>query len=246
MIELKDVSLSFKNGFKEVTALNSVSLKVPKGQIYGILGQSGSGKSTLLRTMNGLLRPQSGQVIVNSQCLDTISKAKLNQLRQSIGFVFQEPRLLNNLTVGQNLETILEIQNSKQSLSIEDALNLVGLSDKLNAYPSSLSGGQKQRVAIARAIINLPQILLLDEPTSALDEYSMAQIVQVLKTIHQKLGITMVLVSHQIALIKAMCQQACIFDNGQVIEEVTLVQKNSHPIHLSYQEFVLEALSDEF
>ena len=242
MIELKDVHLSFVHDNKLVPALNKVSLVINEGEIFGVLGQSGSGKSTLLRTINGLLLPQSGYVRVDQQDINGLSRKEINRLRQSIGFVFQEPRLLNNLTIRQNLQTILKIQKKPDALSIEEALTLVGLLDKIDAYPSQLSGGQKQRVAIARAILNNPKILLLDEPTSALDEYSMLKIAEVLREIHKQLGVTMVLVSHQITFIKALCHKVGILNHGRVVEIVEISPHQERLTQGHYHEFVMEAL----
>ena len=196
MIELKHINKIY-NGFN---ALNDISLTIKDGEICGIIGQSGAGKSTLVRCINMLEPPTSGDVIVNGRNMVTLSKRELRKERKKIGMIFQHFNLLSSRTVYENVAFPLELSNvpqGEQKERINDILELVGLADYRNKYPAQLSGGQKQRVGIARAIVSNPSVLLSDEATSALDPETVKSILQLLKDINKKLGITIVMITHQ-------------------------------------------------
>lgn len=196
MIELKHINKIY-NGFN---ALNDISLTIKDGEICGIIGQSGAGKSTLVRCINMLEPPTSGDVIVNGRNMVTLSKRELRKERKKIGMIFQHFNLLSSRTVYENVAFPLELSNvpqGEQKERINDILELVGLADYRNKYPAQLSGGQKQRIGIARAIVSNPSVLLSDEATSALDPETVKSILQLLKDINKKLGITIVMITHQ-------------------------------------------------
>ena len=205
MIELKNVSKTFDSGTGEVDALKNVSLTIEDGDIYGIIGMSGAGKSTLVRCINLLERPTSGEVIVNGEHLDTMSPAQLRAARRDITMIFQHFNLLMQRTCLKNICFPMEISGVKKADAEKKArelLELVGLPDKADAYPAQLSGGQKQRIAIARALATNPKVLLCDEATSALDPKTTRQILELIKDINAKLGITVVIITHQMSVVK--------------------------------------------
>jgi len=220
-IELKNVSKSYHTSSDTFKAVESESLEIEESDIYGIIGFSGAGKSTLLRMINLLERPDEGSVKVNGQDLTRLTEKELLRARQSIGMIFQHFNLLNNLTVYQNVSFPLEIAGLPKHLRkqrIEECLAIVGLEDKINAYPAKLSGGQKQRVAIARALANQPQVLLCDEPTSALDPFTTESILEFLQDINKKLGITIVIVTHEMHVIRTICTKVSVMDKGRIVE----------------------------
>jgi len=209
-------------------ALNGVSLSVYRGEIFGIIGLSGAGKSTLIRCMNMLESPSSGNIFFDSGTTEPnlvditeLSFGQLSNLRKNIGMIFQGFNLLNQRTVIKNVYLPLEIAHNKNDITkqyAQNLLDLVGLSDKQNAYPSMLSGGQKQRVAIARALANRPKVLLCDEPTSALDPETTKGILALLKEINRELGITVVIITHEMSVIERICNRVAILDKGVVVE----------------------------
>ena len=222
MIELKNVSKTFDSGNGEVDALKNVSLTIEDGDIYGIIGMSGAGKSTLVRCINLLERPTSGEVIVNGEHLDTMSPAQLRAARRDITMIFQHFNLLMQRTCLKNICFPMAISGVKKADAEEKArelLELVGLPDKADAYPAQLSGGQKQRIAIARALATNPKVLLCDEATSALDPKTTRQILELIKDINAKLGITVVIITHQMSVVKEVCNHVAILDDGCVAEE---------------------------
>ncbi len=222
MIELKNVSKTFDSGTGEVDALRNVSLTIQDGDIYGIIGMSGAGKSTLVRCINLLERPTDGEVIVNGEHLDTMSPARLRAARRDITMIFQHFNLLMQRTCLKNICFPMEISGVKKADAEKKArelLELVGLPDKADAYPSQLSGGQKQRIAIARALATNPKVLLCDEATSALDPKTTRQILELIKDINAKLGITVVIITHQMSVVKEVCHHVAILDEGCVAEE---------------------------
>ena len=222
MIELKNVSKTFDSGTGEVDALKNVSLTIEDGDIYGIIGMSGAGKSTLVRCINLLERPTSGEVIVNGEHLDTMSPSQLRAARRDITMIFQHFNLLMQRTCLKNICFPMEISGVKKADAEEKArelLELVGLPDKADAYPAQLSGGQKQRIAIARALATNPKVLLCDEATSALDPKTTRQILELIKDINAKLGITVVIITHQMSVVKEVCNHVAILDDGCVAEE---------------------------
>jgi D-methionine transport system ATP-binding protein len=220
-IEIKNLSkvYSAKNG--TVEALQDVSLSIPKNEIYGVIGLSGAGKSTLVRCMNLLEKPDSGEILIEGQNLLAMGKEQLRVQRQKIGMIFQHFNLLEQQTVLKNVCFPLEIRKVPAKERKEKALSLlkkVGLEEKVNAYPSQLSGGQKQRVAIARVLANDPDILLCDEATSALDPETTKTILDLLKDIHDTLGITIVIITHEMRVIQEICTQVAVLDHGTVQE----------------------------
>lgn len=222
MIELKDVSVVFKQKHGNFTAVDQVSLHIKKGDIFGIVGGSGAGKSTLVRTINGLQKVTSGQVIVDGEDVGSLSTHEIRNLRKKIGMIFQHFNLISRKTVGENIEFALKIQKypkNKRRARTKELLELVGLDDKQDVYPASLSGGQKQRVGIARALAAEPKILLCDEATSALDVQTTEEIVDILKEINRKLGITIVFITHQLEVAKSLFTQVAVMSQGKIIEE---------------------------
>ena len=208
-----------KNG--SVEALKGVSLSIGKGEIFGVIGLSGAGKSTLVRCMNLLERPDSGDVLLNGESLLKLSKEQLRLRRQKIGMIFQHFNLLEQQTVLENVCFPLEIRGIPRKERREKALELlekVGLADKANAYPAQLSGGQKQRIAIARALANEPKVLLCDEATSALDPTTTRSILSLLKEINERLGITIIVITHEMRVVEEICSRVAILDASQVAE----------------------------
>lgn len=222
MIELKNVSKTFDSGTGEVDALKNVTLTINDGDIYGIIGMSGAGKSTLVRCINLLEKPSSGEIIVNGERLDTMSPAQLRAARRNITMIFQHFNLLMQRTCLKNICFPMELAGVKKAEAEKRArelLELVGLPDKANAYPAQLSGGQQQRIAIARALATDPKVLLCDEATSALDPKTTRQILELIKDINRKLGITVVIITHQMSVVKEVCNHVAILDDGEVVEE---------------------------
>ena len=222
MIELKHVSKTFDSGTAGgVDALKDVSLTIEDGDIYGIIGMSGAGKSTLVRCINLLEKPTSGEIIVNGQRLDTMTPAQLRAARREITMIFQRFNLLMQRTCLRNVCFPMELAGAKRAEAEQRArelLELVGLPDKADSYPAQLSGGQQQRVAIARALATHPKVLLCDEATSALDPNTTRQILELIRDINQKLNITVVVITHQMSVVKEICSHVAILDEGRVAE----------------------------
>ncbi|WP_437889694.1 methionine ABC transporter ATP-binding protein [Phytobacter sp. V91] len=219
MIEIDGLSKRYAGTGRP--ALNNVSLSIPKGAIYGILGRSGAGKSTLIRCLNLLERPTTGRIIINGHDITQLDKAGLREHRLRTGMIFQHFNLLHARTVADNVAVPLEIAGTPKALRrerVEELLWLVGLSDKAQAFPSQLSGGQKQRVGIARALAARPDVLLCDEATSALDPETTASVLALLADINQKLKLTIVLITHELEVVKTLCDHASLLENGEVIE----------------------------
>ena len=222
MIELKHVSKTYDSGANGgVDALKDVSLTIEDGDIYGIIGMSGAGKSTLVRCINLLERPTKGEIIVDGQRLDTMTPAQLRAARRNMAMIFQQFNLLMQKSVARNVRYPLEIAGAPKKQANErvmELLKIVGLEEKANAYPAQLSGGQKQRVAIARALASNPEMLLCDEATSALDPKTTRQILELIRDINQKLNITVVIITHQMSVVKEVCSHVAILDDGCVAE----------------------------
>ncbi len=232
MIEITNLTKSFASKSGEVTALEDVSLSIGTGEIYGIIGMSGAGKSTLVRCMNYLEQPTKGSVSVDGRVLGELSKQDLAQLRREIAMVFQHFNLLMQRTVLANVLFPLKLAKMPKADAQRKAmelLELVGLSDKAKAYPSQLSGGQKQRVAIARALATEPKVLLCDEATSALDPMTTRSILALLKDINQKLGLTIVIITHEMAVIREICTRVAVMENARLVEEGTVEEVFAHP-----------------
>ena len=259
MIKLNNITKIFTLPDKKLTALDNVSLHVPKGQICGVIGASGAGKSTLIRCVNLLERPTHGAVVIDDVDLTQLSDAELVKTRRQIGMIFQHFNLLTSRTVFENVALPLELENKSKAEIQEKTtalLALVGLSDKHNVYPANLSGGQKQRVAIARALASDPKVLLCDEATSALDPATTQSILKLLKEINRTLGITILLITHEMEVVKRICDQVAVIDKGRLIEQGTVSEIFSNPktelaqdfisstFHITLPEEYLENLSD--
>ena len=222
MIRLTNLSKTFGTGPRAVQALKNVNLHVPRGQIHGVIGLSGAGKSTLIRCVNLLERPTTGTVEVDGQELTGLAGPALNQARHRIGMIFQHFNLLTSRTVFDNVALPLELMGVKGAEikeRVTPLLELVGLADKAKQYPAQLSGGQKQRVAIARALASRPQVLLCDEATSALDPQTTASILELLQDINQKLGLTILLITHEMEVVKTICHRVGLISGGELVEE---------------------------
>ena len=222
MIELEQISKTFGTGQNSVHAIRNVSLSIDKGEIFGIIGFSGAGKSTLVRCINLLERPTGGRVTVDGQEITSLPPKALRQARKKIGMIFQHFNLMPSRTVFSNVAYPLRGSGlNKQQISdrVHQLLELVGIADKAEAYPSQLSGGQKQRVAIARALANDPSVLLCDEATSALDPQTTKAILQLLKHLNETLGITIVIITHEMAVVKEICDRVAVMEHGEVVEQ---------------------------
>lgn len=222
MIQLKQLNKSYTINHHHFHALKNIDLHIRRGEIFGVLGKSGAGKSTLLRCVNLLEKPTSGQVIINDIDLTSLNKLSLREHRRRIGVVFQHFNLLESRTTFANVALPLEIiKTSQQEIKrkVTDLLNLVGLADKKNHFPSQLSGGQKQRIAIARALAADPYVLLCDEATSALDTESTKSVLRLLKRINQKLGLTILLITHELDVIKTICDRVGVIHEGELVEQ---------------------------
>jgi D-methionine transport system ATP-binding protein len=222
LIRLKGVSKSFAHAGGRFHAVNDVSLEIRAGEIFGIMGQSGAGKSTLLRTINLLERPDSGFVWVDGVEITALDKRGLRHKRQSIGMIFQQFNLLQNATVFENVAFPLRLQQASSEAikaRVGQCLSIVSLSEKAGSYPAQLSGGQKQRVAIARALATEPAVMLCDEPTSALDAETAQSVLEVLRDINQRLGVTIVIVTHQIDVVRLLCHRLAEMRDGRVVSQ---------------------------
>ena len=231
-IVIENVSKTYHSKYGEVNALKNISLSIESGDIFGIIGMSGAGKSTLVRCMNFLEVPTSGRVLIRGKSLADFSEKELRAQRQQIGMIFQHFNLLMQKSVLENVCFPLYIQGKKKKEARERAielLELVDLKDKVNAYPSQLSGGQKQRVAIARALASDPKILLCDEATSALDPQTTFSILELLKDINRRFGITIVIITHQMSVVREICNRVAIMKEGVVEEEGLVSEIFTHP-----------------
>ena len=222
MIELKHVSKTFDSDSGGVDALKDVSLTIEDGDIYGIIGMSGAGKSTLVRCINLLERPTLGQILIDGQDVTSLDGKALLQLRRKIGMIFQRFNLLMQRTVEENVSYSLEVcgyPKEKRAERVAELLELVDLSSKAKSYPVQLSGGQQQRVSIARALANNPPILLCDEPTSALDTLTTNSLLELLKDINQKLGVTVIIITHEMSVVQKICNKVAVINDAHIIEQ---------------------------
>ena len=235
MIQLHNVSKTFITKSNTVKAVQNVSTHVKEGEIFGIIGYSGAGKSTMVRLLNLLERPDSGQVIVDGTDLMTLSDKDLREKRKKIGMIFQQFNLFDSRTVYENVSFALGKNHDKEK--VMELLKLVGIEDKKDAYPSQLSGGQKQRVAIARALANNPKVLLCDEPTSALDPQTTHSILALLKELNETLGITIVIITHEMSVIKEICDHVAVMEDGFIVEDNSVQEVFSNPISEITKEF---------
>ena len=248
VIEILNVEKVFKNKKSEVHALRNVSLKVEKGDVFGIVGYSGAGKSTLLRLVNLLEKPTSGSVKIEEREIINLSEKELNILRKNIGMVFQQFNLLESQTVYQNLKIPLIISGApKNSIDkrIEELLDFVGLKDKKNSSVSKLSGGQKQRIGIARALATHPKILLCDEATSALDPKTTKSILQLLKKINNEFGITILLITHEMEVVKEICNKVAVMQDGEIKEQGNIIEIFTNPQENITKNFISSIINND-
>lgn len=236
MIDIKNISKVYKTKNGELTAVDDVNLSIAKGEIFGIIGYSGAGKSTMIRLLNGLEKPTTGSVIVSGQDIAKASGSQLREARQKISMIFQHFNLLWSRTVEENISFPLEIAGvakDKRQKRVDELIELVGLKGRGKAYPSQLSGGQKQRVGIARALANNPEVLLCDEATSALDPETTDSILELLLDINKQIGLTIVLITHEMHVIRKICNRVAVMEAGKVVEQgdvLTVFQNPQAPI----------------
>ncbi|MGN0628199.1 MAG: methionine ABC transporter ATP-binding protein [Oscillospiraceae bacterium] len=234
MIRIENLSKVYKTSNGEVNALRGINAHVEAGDIFGVIGMSGAGKSTLLRCIAQLETPTAGSIYIEGNNITKLSGSERIKLRKRVGVIFQGYHLLMQRTVRENIAFPLELDGAKKSEineRVNKLLELVGLEDKANAYPSQLSGGQMQRVAIARALANNPSILLCDEPTSALDSLTTKSILKLLKDINEKLGVTVFIITHEIGVVKSICRHVAVINEGQLVEGGETEKVLSDPKH---------------
>jgi D-methionine transport system ATP-binding protein len=244
MIQIKNINKSFDH--KNV--LTNVNLTIPNGCIYGIIGYSGAGKSTLVRIINALEKPDSGKVFINNTDLYSLDDKKIRNEKKKIGMIFQHFYLLNSKTIFDNIAVALKLNKTNKTETerrVMEILKFVGLENHRNSYPEQLSGGQKQRVGIARALVNNPKILLCDEATSALDPETTKQILELLQRVNRELGITIVLITHQMEVVKTICDRVAVLENGHIIEENDVFNIFAFPKEPTTQKFVESILHQE-
>lgn len=248
MIKVEHTNKTFSGKYGEVHALQDVSIHVEKGDIYGIIGFSGAGKSTLLRLVNGLETPDSGTVMVHEQDLGGLKKAELRKLRRKIGMVFQQFNLLDSKTVFHNIALPLILEKAPKDViekKVNEVLRFVELEDKKDTYVSQLSGGQKQRVGIARALTTTPDILLCDEATSALDPQTTESILKLLKKINKEMGVTILLITHQMQVVQMICNKVAVMENGKVVESGSVLDVFGKPQTPVAKRFVQTVINDQ-
>lgn len=241
IVQLKNIDVTFHNEGKTIEAVKDVSINVQKGDVFGVIGYSGAGKSTLVRVINLLQKPTAGEVIVNNQNLTELSAKDLRKARKNIGMIFQHFNLMRSLTVFGNVDFPLrdsKLSKSERKAKVDKLLDLVGLTDRANNYPSQLSGGQKQRVAIARALASDPEILISDEATSALDPKTTTEILSLLGRLNKELGITIVIITHEMDAIKQICNRVAVMEEGKLIEEGDLLTIFANPRKKLTKDFV--------
>lgn len=246
MIELKNITKNFYKKGSAITALSDVSLLVPKGKIFGVIGSSGAGKSTLIRCVNLLEVPTSGEVIVDGQNLVNLTTTQLGVARRQIGMIFQHFNLLSSYTVFENVALPLQLQHVPKTeikKRTDSLLSLVGLEEKSGAYPANLSGGQKQRVAIARALASNPKVLLSDEATSALDPGTTKSILTLLKDINQRLNLTILLITHEMEVVKTACDYVAVISEGKLVEQGAVDVVFSRPKTEITKQFIQSSLN---
>lgn len=248
MIEIKNLSKTFKTADSSLDALKNVSLTINDGDIYGIIGMSGAGKSTLVRCINMLERPTEGQILIDGVDMGSLSSKQLRDARRNITMIFQGFNLLMQRNCLKNICFPLELEGMKKEDAKKRALELleiVGLPDKAKAYPAQLSGGQQQRIAIARALATNPKVLLCDEATSALDPNTTHSILNLIRDINKKLGITVIIITHQMSVVEETCNRVAILDNGTVVEQGEVSTVFAHPQSAAAKHLVFPDASDE-
>ena len=244
MIEFHHVNKTYRVAGRDVPALQPTDLRVERGQVFGLIGHSGAGKSTLLRLINRLEEPSGGRILIDGEDVTALDADGLRRFRRQVGMIFQHFNLLSSKTVAANVAMPLELAGELGRAEIEqrvaELLARVGLTDHANKYPAQLSGGQKQRVGIARALSTSPKILLCDEATSALDPQTTAQVLQLLAEINRELGLTIVLITHEMDVIRRVCDQVAVMDGGSIVEQGPVAQVFLHPQHPTTRRFVQE------
>ena len=248
MIDLSHIEKIYDSAAGPVHALKDISLHINKGEIYGIIGLSGAGKSTLVRCINLLERPTKGTVTIEGKDITAMNKSELREARKGIGMIFQHFNLLSTSTVFDNIAFPLQLSNTpkdKINSRVTELLDMVGLADKADQYPSQLSGGQKQRVGIARALASNPQILLCDEATSALDPQTTKSILQLIKDINRKLKLTVVVITHEMQVIKEICDKVAVIDKGVIAEQGDVLDVFITPQQPITKDFISVLLSNE-
>lgn len=241
MIQIKNVVKLFKTKKQSLKAVDQVSLTIEQGEIFGVIGYSGAGKSTLIRMLNLLEKPTEGSVYIDDVELNSLSQRELRKKRQKIGMIFQHFNLLWSRTVRENISFPLEIARvpkKEREKRVQELIDMVGLQGKEEDYPAQLSGGQKQRVGIARALANQPKVLLCDEATSALDPKTTDSILQLLQEINQQLGLTIVLITHEMHVIQKICDRVAVMENGRVVELGNTQEVFENPEQQMTKEFV--------
>ncbi|SNX53019.1 methionine ABC transporter ATP-binding protein [Thermoanaerobacterium sp. RBIITD] len=247
MISVKNLSKVYNSNGKKVVALKDINLDINDGEIYGIMGLSGAGKSSLIRCINMLEKPTSGSIMINNVEMTKLKPKDLRNMRKKIGMIFQHFNLLMNSTVYENIAFPLKISKVKESdieKRVNELLEVVELEDKKNAYPSQLSGGQKQRVGIARALANRPDIILSDEATSALDPTTTEAILNLLKSINKQYGITIVVITHEMSVIRNICDRVAVLENGVIIEEGNVIDIFSNPSTETSKRFLKDMIAE--
>lgn len=248
LIEFQAVSKRYyRQKQKDVHALRHVNLKIEKGDVFGIIGLSGAGKTTLLRCLATLEKPTFGQILIRGEDITTLNDQQLRGVRHQMGMIFQHFNLFSSRTVAENIAYPMEIcgvPKEEARLRVAELVSLVGLEEKKNSYPAQLSGGQKQRVGIARALANNPEILLCDEATSALDPKTTQEILTLIKNLQQKLGFTVVLITHQMEVVKAICNKVAVLEHGEVVEEGRLSEVFVNPQHPVTKQFLQKAVHE--
>lgn len=240
MYKLENVAKKYNDNF----AIKDFSLTIEPGSVTGIVGKSGSGKSTLLRLLNLIEQPTEGRIVFDGKDTEALSKRVVRKYKEKIGMVFQNYNLLNNLNVQQNIALPLKIINQQDKAKVDELIGFVGLNDKKDYYPAQLSGGEKQRVALARALVRNPDILLCDEATSSLDEHNTEIIIKMLKKVNKAYNITIIFVTHELSVVKQLCEKVCVMEDGQLLEvmdnKVVSVERNTN----SYLENVRQSLEE--
>lgn len=248
MIQFEAVEKTYVSGKQQVHALNGIDLTVETGEIYGVIGFSGAGKSSLIRTVNLLERPSKGRVLIHGEDISTLSARKIRDTRKDIGMIFQHFNLLNSKTVHHNIAMPLLLAKTPKAevdRKVAELLEFVGLADQAKKYPDQLSGGQKQRIGIARALATNPSILLCDEATSALDPQTTQSILDLLRRINQEYNITILLITHEMGVIREICDKVAVLEKGRVIEQGSVFEVFTNPKHSTTKRFVRSVMNDE-
>ncbi|MBP2076512.1 methionine ABC transporter ATP-binding protein [Oceanobacillus polygoni] len=245
MISIEGLRKVFKLNNNDITAVDDLTLTIPEGEIFGVIGYSGAGKSTFVRLLNRLEEPSSGRIVIDNQEITALNSKQLRLARQGIGMIFQHFNLLWSRTVEANIAFPLEIAGvpkEERARRVQELIDLVGLSGREKAYPSQLSGGQKQRVGIARALANNPKVLLCDEATSALDPETTNAILNLLVDINQKLGLTIILITHEMHVIRKICNQVAVMEQGRIVEQGNVLDVFTHPVQSVTKKFVQQIM----